>query len=238
MRRGENDLLYVDKDGLVHFPPSWTEQAKENWFANLRDKNEDETPPGMPTVYITGIYGASGNVPRVDSEWDGSLPAGLDRGSQGSMAHINRRPVWFVGAKWHDHEPPDQTERFLAEGVWEGYADRHLNDVKSVQRGDRIVIKSTYTRKHGLPFDNRGKPVSTMMIKAVGEVTENPRDGRRLKVTWKPVLPPREWYFYTYRRTVWKVQRSSEASSKADALIRFALDGEEQDFETFLKAPC
>lgn len=145
------------------------------------------------------------------------------------------RPVWFVGATWHDHQPPDQTERFLTNGMWEnGYDNRHLDDVKSVRPGDRIVIKSTYTRKQGLPFDNRGVPVSALKIKAVGEVTENPGDGRKLKVAWKPVLPPREWYFYTHRRTVWKVQRSSGASSKADALIRFALDSEKQDFDIFL----
>ena len=144
------------------------------------------------------------------------------------------RPVWFVGATWHDHQPRDQTERFLTNGVWEnGYRDRYLDEVKSVRPGDRIVIKSTHTRKHELPFENHGKAISTMKIKAVGTVTENLGDGRKLKVAWKPVLPPREWYFYTHRRTVWKVQRSSEASSKADGLIRFAIDGEEQAFEIF-----
>ena len=150
------------------------------------------------------------------------------------------RPVWFVGATWRDHQPPDQTDRFLTEGVWEnGYTDRYLEDVKSVEPGDRIVIKSTYTRKYGLPFDNRGVPVSTMKIKAIGKVTENPGDGRRLKVAWKPVLPPREWYFYTHRRTIWKVQRSSGAwLDAADALIRFALGGEPQDYESFLNRHC
>ena len=145
------------------------------------------------------------------------------------------RPVWFVGAMWHDHQPPDQTDRFLTEGVWEnGYTDRYLEEVKSVETGDRIVIKSTYTRKYELPFDNRGVPVSTMKIKAIGKVTENPGDGRRLKVAWKRVRRP-EWYFYTHRWAVWKVQRSSGAWP--DALIRFALDGEPQDYESFLQSP-
>ena len=121
----------------MHFPPSWTEQAKENWFANLRDKNEDETPPGMPTVYITGIYGASGNVPRVDSEWDGSLPAGLDRGSQGSMADINRRPVWFaiVAALLTIHPA---ARRGRGAGLWRGRwcASSQMFDV---ERGGYLV---------------------------------------------------------------------------------------------------
>lgn len=153
---------------------------------------------------------------------------------------LEPRPVWFVGASWHDHEPPDQTDRFLAEGVWEnGYRDRYLHEVKSVRPGDRIVIKSTYTRKQGLPFDNRGMPVSALKIKAVGEVTENLGDGRRLKVAWKPVRPPREWYFYTHHRTIWKVQRLSGALPEASAaLIRFALDGAPQDHDRFLKWPA
>ena len=146
------------------------------------------------------------------------------------------RPVWFVGATWHDHQPTDQIDRFLENGIWEnGYTDRYLDDVKSVEPGDKIVIKSTHTRKHELPFDYRGMAVSAMKIKAVGEVTENPGDGRHLKVDWERCSPPREWYFYTHRRTVWKVQRSSGASSKADALIRFALDGEQQDFKIFFE---
>lgn len=119
-----------------------------------------------------------------------------------------------------------------------GYDNRHLDDVKSVRPGDKIVIKSTYTRKRGLPFDNRGVPVSALKIKAVGEVTENPGDGRRLKVVWKPVHPPREWYFYTHRRTVWKVQHSSGALPEASAaLIRFALNDEPQDHDSFLRRP-
>ena len=39
--------------------------------------------------------------------------------------------------------------------------------------GERIAVKSSYTRKHGLPFDNRGQTVSVMAIKAVGTITEN-----------------------------------------------------------------
>ena len=52
-----------------------------------------------------------------------------------------------------------------------------LTLVKSIQPGDRIAIKSTYTRKHDLPFDSRGQTVSVMAIKAIGEVTENQGDG-------------------------------------------------------------
>ena len=68
--------------------------------------------------------------------------------------------------------------RFIHEGIWEhGYDDRYLELVKSIKKGDRIAIKSTYTKKHHLPFDNHGNSVSVMGIKAIGIVTDNYNDG-------------------------------------------------------------
>lgn len=120
------------------------------------------------------------------------------------------RPCWFVGAAFGGWK--DQTDRFLRDGVWEnGYDDRYLDRVRSIERGDRIAIKSAYTRKRGLPFDNGGKSTSTMAIKAIGVVTENMGDGRKLRVKWTPVEPPREWYFYTYQKLLWRVTRDSGA---------------------------
>jgi hypothetical protein len=37
---------------------------------------------------------------------------------------------WLVGAYWEGQVPPDQTERFLDEGIWvNGYVDRYLDEV-------------------------------------------------------------------------------------------------------------
>lgn len=86
--------------------------------------------------------------------------------------------TWFVGASFGGTD--DQLPRFLSEGIWEnGYEDKHLDMVQSMRPGDRIAVKSSYTRKHGLPFDNRGQSVSVMAIKAIGTITENLNDGRR-----------------------------------------------------------
>ena len=49
-----------------------------------------------------------------------------------------------------------------------------------MQPADRIAIKSAYVRKTGIPFDNKGKAVSVMAIKAIGKITENPGDGHSL----------------------------------------------------------
>ena len=129
----------------------------------------------------------------------------------------------------------DQTDRFIREGVWEhGFQDRWIEDVQSIRVGDRIAIKSTYTRKHGLPFDNRGHSVSVMAIKAVGLVTGNPGNGRRLEVDWTPVEPYREWYFYTYLPTVWRVVPRHLFPT---SLIGFAFEGQDQDIDMFRNRP-
>ena len=140
------------------------------------------------------------------------------------------RPAWFVGAAFGGGTD-DKADRFIREGIWEhGFKDRYLEDVKSIRVGDRIAIKSTYNRKHDLPFDNRGHSVAVMAIKAVGVVTDNPGDGRRLTVDWTPVEPLREWYFYTYRPTVWRVVPHKYASK---SLIDFAFEEQDQDIDKF-----
>ncbi len=144
-----------------------------------------------------------------------------------------RRPYWFVGATYGGTD--DQSERFLREGIWEnGYKDKYLDEVKSIKPGDRIAIKSTFTQKHGLPFDNRGHTVSGMYIKAIGTVKENLDNGRRLVVDWERLDPPRKWYFYTNRRTIWKVV---PGNWKTDALIAFTFYDRPQDIEQFRNAP-
>lgn len=144
------------------------------------------------------------------------------------------RACWFVGATYGDRNE-DQSARFLAEGIWvNGYTDKYLDAVRSIQPGDRIAIKSAYTRKKNLPFDNKGHRVSTMAIKAIGVVVDNLGDGRTLKVDWAPVNPAREWYFYTSRATVWRVL---PGNLNTDDLIRFAFAGDKQDLDRFRNAP-
>ena len=142
------------------------------------------------------------------------------------------RPNWFVGAMHGGSD--DQTPRFLREGIWEnGDDDKYRDLVREMRPGERIAIKATYTRRRGLPFDNRGHPISVMKIKAVGTITENPNDGKRVRVHWTG-RDPREWYFYTYQRTVWKV---IPGEWKSDDLIAFTFEGESQNVARFRDAP-
>lgn len=150
------------------------------------------------------------------------------------QAGSETRPSWFVGAVYNGTE--DQVPRFLAEGIWDnGYDDGKYGDlVRGMQPGDRIAIKSSYTRKHGLPFDNRGTTVSVLAIKATGKITENFGDGKHVRVDWTPVVPPREWYFYTNRATIWRV---APGGWMEDGLLAFAFDGQPQDIDRFRNEP-
>ena len=143
------------------------------------------------------------------------------------------RTNWFVGASYGRTD--DQTPRFLLEGIWEnGYDDKYLDLVRSMRPGDRIAIKSTYIRKHDLPFDNRGNVVSVMALKATGTITENLNDGQRVRVDWTKQEPLREWYFFTYRSTIWPVV---PGEWRADGLLAFAFEGKPQEIDRFRNAP-
>jgi len=140
---------------------------------------------------------------------------------------------WFVGAAWSEG---DQTARFLDESIWEnGYDEKFGHLVKQMKQGDRIAIKATYTRKHDVPFENRGRTVSAMRIKAIGTITGNQGDGKNVNVAWEGVEPPREWFFYTYRTTIARAR--FEDDDMARQLVAFTFDGQDQDIDGFLAHP-
>jgi 5-methylcytosine-specific restriction protein B len=137
------------------------------------------------------------------------------------------RACWFVAGA-------DRLAHFLAERVWENpHDDKFLDQVRAVRPGDRIALRSTATRKGGVPFDNHGNPVSVMTITAVGRVTANPGDGRHLAVDWTPVEPPRDWFFLTNFGTIVRVG----PGPLNDELIAFTFEGRSQDLDLFRRHP-
>ena len=140
--------------------------------------------------------------------------------------------AWFVGATGFDDdgEWKDFSEDFINEGRWEnGYEDKYNSEVNSIQVGDKIALKSAYTKKKGLPFNNNGKTVGVMAIKAIGTVTENTGDGRNLKVDWKKNEPIREWYGKAVLRlTLHKINASDGLTKKL--LLKFTFENAEQDY--------
>lgn len=144
----------------------------------------------------------------------------------------NSKSYWFVGSTYNGK---DHTERFIEEGVWELHPKaKSIDSIKSIKAGEKIAIKSTYTRKKGVPFDSRGHTVSVMAIKAVGTVIEHLGDGKSLKVDWESNFAPKEWYFFTSRNTVWKIIPETWARAN---LVDFAFHGKEQDIDRFRNDP-
>jgi len=144
-----------------------------------------------------------------------------------------QRPCWFVG--FHYEGCADQSAHFYQAGIWEnGHPHKYQDRVNAMQPGDAIVLKTTYTRKHGLPFDNGGESVSVMALHAVGQINANQGDGRTVSVNWQPFAEPREWYFYTNRATVWQVYPQDWMPR---ALIQFALQQQPQAIDQFRNAP-
>ncbi|MDF2096604.1 AAA family ATPase [Aquibaculum arenosum] len=153
--------------------------------------------------------------------------------AKGTLFDDPNRSFWFVGALWGGTD--DQTERFMNEGVWQnGNDDKFAAQVARMKPGDRIAIKATFVRKYGLPFENQDKPVSCMRIKAVGTITEATKDGKTVKVDWRLLEKPKEWYFYTYRVTVVEADASDELARR---LIQFTFSDHKQDYEFWLRQP-
>lgn len=146
---------------------------------------------------------------------------------------LDSRPCWFVGASWGGE---DQLSRFLDQGIWEnGYDVKYTKVVNTIKVGDKIAIKSAYTRKKNLPFTSRGNVASVMGIKAIGLVTANKKDGKTIEVDWQEKYDtPKEWYFFTARNTIWKVTKGDWAE---DALIDFTFYDRPQDYTKFTNHP-
>jgi len=145
---------------------------------------------------------------------------------------------WLVSAYWDDRDPADQTPRFIEEGIWEnGNQSRITTDVFAMRVNDKIAIKAVSTQRKGLPFDARNLTVSRMTIKAVGTIVTNRNDGKTVEVEWDPNFEPKEWYFFTNRKAIWRLRTDASYRFKefAERLRDFVWLGKEQDYDWFLK---
>ena len=142
---------------------------------------------------------------------------------------------WLVGAYW---DGDDQTERFLAEGIWQnGYEDKYLSEVKSIKVGDKIAIKASSTQKKNLPFDAKNHTISKNTIKARGTVVANRGDGQTIEVEWENDFKLKDWYFFTSRNTIWRLKLDEDYRHKAysQKLVDFIWKDTSQDYEWFLE---
>jgi 5-methylcytosine-specific restriction protein B len=226
----ENDIhwarFYLAKAGLIE------SQKRGMWSL---------TPEGR-VVHLTHEEAEALCIRVRTSSRKDSSPEEDDLPAPGIDEYSDENPAayWFVGAIWNKAD--DQIQRFLKDGIWQnGDSDPNgqtsspdANRVRQMKLGDRIAIKSSFVRKHKLPFDVSGKPVSGMRIKATGTILENLNDGKTVKVEWDPSFSPRDWYFYTYRTTLVKADLEREHARR---LVDFTFRGAQQDYAWFLAQP-
>lgn len=142
-----------------------------------------------------------------------------------------KEAVWLVTAR---HGDEDGLAGFVERGEWSlVYEGRYSQKVREMQPGDRIVMRDYRSRSVEPPFETNGAGVSSMVIRAIGTITQNRNDGLSVAVDWDEISEPRTWYFYTNNETVWRLPENEHSIR----LITFLLDREEQDYAWYLARP-
>lgn len=214
-------------------------------FLNLDKTNRDYLQIKLPSkglsseFYIKTLQSVSEkgkSLPEISHKaW---LSAQSSGGQTPEVIDQNDHDFWLVGAYWAGDDQPDQTQRFLDEGIWQnGYDSKYQDDVRSMKVGDKIAIKAASTQKNHLPYDAKGHTVSKLTIKTRGTITANRNDGKTVEVEWDQDFKPKDWYFYTNRNTVWRIKWENDYKYKeySHKLINFIWNHKDQDYEWFLK---
>lgn len=148
---------------------------------------------------------------------------------------MDNRPSWFVSAFASNGN--DQTSRFINGGFWENYySDSYEYLINTIKVGDRIALKVTHNKTNNIPFNNKGRMVSVMEIKAIGVVTKNYYNGKKIGVEWTKVDGIKEWYFFTFIRSVWKIEANPQNWMSRE-LLEFAFNNQAQDINRFKNEP-
>lgn len=175
------------------------------------------------TEWAEAFFEQTGDARSVITQYD--LPGSLLDG-------LGIDYAWYVGTTGNDENGQwrDFSDEYIDGGMWvNGWDDKFIDVVKSIAVGDRIVIKSTFIQKKNLPFDNHGKTVGAMRIKAIGTVTENAGDGKTIKVDWTRLDPFKTWFGPgVLREAIHRVDASDGYIKKQ--LLAFTFGDEEQDY--------
>lgn len=175
------------------------------------------------TEWAEAFFEQTGDARSVITQYD--LPGSLLDG-------LGIDYAWYVGTTGNDENGQwrDFSDEYIDGSIWvNGWDDKFIDVVKSIAVGDRIAIKSTFTQKKNLPFDNHGKTVGAMRIKAIGTVTENAGDGKTIKVDWTRLDPFKTWFGPgVLREAIHRVDASDGYIKKQ--LLAFTFGDEEQDY--------
>lgn len=130
---------------------------------------------------------------------------------------LERAIFYLVGSYWDGVE---KSTEFFEKGIWQnGYAERFIEVVNGVKKGDFLILKSS--------FQQEGKGV--LRIKAIGRVLSNPQNGRDLEVEWFYLKRFRDFPDYGYYRKT--IQESNP--DDVDLFLNELLT-EQEDLRTWL----
>lgn len=182
----------ISEISIENIPP----QRLEQHYSLIEDGKS------LPPKYVISIANKFANGVELSSEEFKSIEARNFLLENKFKIIDNRKALtnyYVLGAAWYgDENGSDQTERFIHNGIWEnGYKDKFLDVVNSVNIGDRVAIKSSFATRDGK---------SILRVKAIGTIHENPGDGRTLKISWDKNFVPFDLEGYGgYRNTIQKV---------------------------------
>jgi len=187
---------HIEKAIIEIIPEQIPAQRHEKKYLLITDEKV------LPPKYVISIANKYANGEELNSDDFNAIEAKqflLKHNFRVVDKKFETESYYVLGAVWTDNEKSsDQSERFIQNEIWEnGYDDKFLDVVKSVNAGDRVAIKSSYATKEGK---------SILRVKARGTVYENPGDGRTLKINWDKSFEPFDLEgFGGYRNTIQKV---------------------------------
>jgi hypothetical protein len=214
----------IIENGAVHkTQPEGRQEAFAPEPSNLHSKTisgigsevTNELRKGIELPGLVGTHGATGVKP------NSSVPPRLQRpGAQLETSNFN---YWLV-----KETSAAQTQEFVVGGYW-SVGDPPDESLFQMRPDDRIAVKANGLADRDLPFDSRGKKLSTLEVKAVGTIASQSPDGRRVNVRWDDKTPSRGlWYWYNEpARRIWRL---NQKKALANGLIAFVFFGQRQDY--------
>lgn len=152
--------------------------------------------------------------------------------------HMNPKEVslcWYVDD--YNYSSQDKTSYFIKKGIWKNYYKNDYAElINSIQVNDNIALKSNYNQVDNMPFDNKGKSVPVMLIKAIGIVIKKHSDGITIDVEWTKFDKPKKWLLFTSNSPIWKVKVKDDYWLNK-ALLDFTFMDAPQNIKHFLNIP-
>ncbi|WP_150463706.1 McrB family protein [Francisella sp. XLW-1] len=132
---------------------------------------------------------------------------------------------WLVGADLGYDNTDDYLEnKYWADGYYSSGDNRNEAILREIKKGDRIAIKSSFTQKNNLPFENNNKFCSVLRVKARGVAQDDfSLVDKKVIVVWEHDFKPIDLYGVSYRKTIAELNNREH--------IGFIFEGKKQNID-------